>query len=104
MTQVILDSNVLLRLSVLEHPTHTVVADAVDRLHQDGHEPVLLPQVIYEFWAVATRTVAANGLGKTPDEVDALIDQFTRWFPVKRDERKVFHHWRALARTYRVSG
>lgn len=104
MTRVVLDTNILLRLSVPEHPTRAVVADAVDWLHQNGQKPVLLPQIVYEFWAVATRMVAANGLGKTPDDADSLIDQFTRRFPVKRDERKVCHHWQAIARKYRVTG
>jgi len=39
--------------------------DATTTLVQRGDHPCLVPQVLYEFWVVATRPKAVNGLGLT---------------------------------------
>lgn len=104
MNRVVLDTNVLLRLAEPRHASHAVAADAVEALRRSGRRAVILPQIVYEFWAVATRTTAANGLGMTAEEADGLIDGFTRRIPVMRDERGVYERWRELTRIYGVTG
>ncbi|MBA3311860.1 MAG: PIN domain-containing protein [Planctomycetaceae bacterium] len=94
----------MLRLAEPSHTSHTAVADAVEQMRRSGRRLVILPQIVYEFWAVATRSMVANGLGMTAAEADRLIDEFTRRIPVVRDERGVYERWRELVTSYRVSG
>ena len=53
--RVLLDTNVLCRLAQKGHPLHSAAEDAVLKVREDGHEPCLVPQVLYEYWVVATR-------------------------------------------------
>lgn len=61
--KILADANLLLRSAQPEHPQHEVARNALSQLHSHGHELVIVPQVIYEFWVVATRPVEVNGLG-----------------------------------------
>jgi len=54
-----LDTNVLLRLADTQSPEHDVAAAALEDLI--AHDKTICTQV--EFWAVATRPEAVNGLG-----------------------------------------
>ena len=101
---VLLDSNVLLRFVEPQHPHHASCAAAIDGLRQKGHELVLVPQTIYEFWSVATRPVPDNGLGMSTQEAETELTRAKRLFPLLRDERVIFDRWEELVRQYRVKG
>lgn len=101
---VVLDSSVLLRLTDSSDPKHSLSADAIAELAASGHELRLLPQVIYEFWVVATRTKAANGLEIAADEASRLIDGFTARMLVHHDNEQVYESWRRLTGKYQVKG
>ncbi len=66
------------------------------RLAEQGEDLAVTPQVIIEFWSVATRSVASNGLGWNPvtvaDEVDLILGQFE----FLDDTPAVFEHWLRL--------
>ena len=66
MTTYLLDTNVVVRLMEPAAPEHTTVEDAIRRLIRAGHALVLAPQVLTEFWVVATRPVEVNGFGWPP--------------------------------------
>jgi predicted nucleic acid-binding protein len=104
MSRFVIDTNILLRLAVAAHLHHRVTMQAVGHLRRGGWTAVLLPQVVYEFWAVATRTVAANGLGLNPAIVNGLLDDILAKVPLLADDLDLFVAWRRLARTYSVSG
>lgn len=104
MSRVAVDTNILLRSAIHDHPLHAVSVAAVEQLRLDGHELVIFPQVIYEFWAVGTRTAAANGLGLSPEVVAGLIDNFVARMPLIYDDRRVFDTWHQLVRRHAVSG
>ncbi len=53
--RILLDTNVLLRIADKSHVMHQEAVDAVELLDERGHECVIVPQVIYEYWVVATR-------------------------------------------------
>lgn len=102
--RILLDTNVLLRLADNSHPLHTVAAHAIRTLQSNGDELVLVPQVLYEFWAVTTRTVNANGLGESPSFANALIIKFCHSFRLLRDERAIYEAWFELVFTQQISG
>ena len=70
----LLDSGILLRL-VDEHDLqHDLVETAVGTLGNRGDELYITTQNIAEFWNVATRPVANNGLGLPPATVAKSFD------------------------------
>lgn len=100
----LLDTNVLLRIADAGHPLHPVAGNAVRALADAGHTLTIVPQVLYEFWAVATRTAAANGLGLSLPEARTAIGQFRKNFQLRRDERAVFEIWLRLVAEHGVAG
>src|SRR3712207_3746285 len=70
---VLIDTNILGRIVEVGHAQHRVASDAADALRRAGDTLCLVPQVLYEFWVVATRPIAANGLGFPPAQADAEL-------------------------------
>jgi len=103
--RVLIDTNVLARVAHKNHP-HTHVANAaLHRLWSEGHELRVVPQVLYEYWSVATRFVEENGLGGFSAEVaDADVSSFKRVFSVLRDERGILERWHEIVRKGGVTG
>jgi len=64
----LLDTNVLLRSVQPTHPAHNVAVNAIQMLLGQSAALYMTSQNLIEFWAVATRPVAANGLGWTVAE------------------------------------
>src|SRR5437762_1932972 len=76
--RVVVDTNVFLRAAQADHPQAGVAARALELLTAGGETLCLLPQVVVEFWAVATRPARENGLGLTANETKAHIDKLRR--------------------------
>ena len=102
--RILLDTNVLLRLGDSGRDLHVSSVEAVTWLSSNGYEIVLVPQLIYEYWVVATRPTENNGLGMHPEQVDQVISQWLTLFPILLDERGVFKSWRELVTRYDVKG
>jgi predicted nucleic acid-binding protein len=102
--RVLIDTNVLGRLSQPNHVMHATVAGAVTSLQEAQHELRIVPQVMYEYWTVATRPPDQNGLGLTIEEAEAHLHDFKAVFPPLRDERGILERWEKLVATHRVQG
>lgn len=102
--RILLDSNILLRIVEPGHPHNAVASDALDLLKRRGHDALIVPQALYEFWSVATRPVVNHGLGWTPAEAHREIRSFQRLFGFLRDERAVFPLWEQLVFSLQVKG
>lgn len=102
--RILVDSNVVLRLGDKGHAMHAEALAAIDRLDAHGHECLVVPQVLYEYWVVATRPLENNGLGMSVATTDAAIAQWITVFRLLLDERGVFAHWRELVATNDVKG
>ena len=102
--RVLIDTNVLLRIADPSHASHLTAANAVQALRMQGHELLIVPQVIYEFWSVTTRSLEGNGLGKTPAYAESLIPQFCALFRLLRDERSIYEAWLQLVVKHVISG
>jgi hypothetical protein len=83
---------------------HQQALSSVAWLHAHRHECVLVPQVLYEYWVVATRPTENNGLAMPTAHVDSAISQWTQVFRLLLDERGVYSNWRQLVSTYDVKG
>ena len=92
----LLDTNLLTRLANPAQPMHQVSLDSVAALLQQGEDLFLVPQNLYEYWTVATRPVAQNGLGLPPSQAAAEIARFHADFSVLDDLPAVLHLWEQL--------
>ena len=102
--RVLLDTNVLLRMVSPGHPMHVEAVSAVQRIRAAGNQPVIVPQVLYEYWVVATRGLPLNGLGLTPAQARLAVDEFTTNLTLLLDERGIFANWIALVTDNSVAG
>jgi predicted nucleic acid-binding protein len=60
--------------------------------------------VLYEFWAVATRPIASNGLGLAVTEAEAEISRLERLYPLFQDSPAIYPEWRRLVALHQVMG
>ncbi len=100
----LLDANVLLRMAEPTHAQYDAAFDAVAALTSRGHDLFIVPQNLYEFWAVATRPVPDNGLGMTPDEAAAELVAIRARFPLLPDTSAILPEWERLVVAHQVRG
>jgi predicted nucleic acid-binding protein len=100
----LLDTNILTRSAQPGHPMHQRAVDAVDFLRRRGETLHVVPQNFYEFWVVATRPVAQNGMGLSPARARAETDQLKKLFVILDDVPALFPEWEHLVSHYAVSG
>lgn len=98
------DTNIVLRFVNKKDPLHQTIQQAVEKLEENGEEIVIVPQVLVEFWAVATRPTDNNGLGMTTDEAETELENLQKLFRVIPENEKIFDEWKTLAAKHKVSG
>jgi predicted nucleic acid-binding protein len=91
-----LDTSILTRLCRPNDPAHTTARNAVAKLQAVGRILEIVPQNLYEFWTVATRPVAGNGLGLTVHEAHAEILRLRALFPLRLDDPAIVDVWESL--------
>ena len=100
----LLDTNVLLRSVQPSHSQYTEASEALIELRKQGEQLVLAAQNLYEFWVVATRPEAENGLGMNITEVTSELARLRSFFTVLADTPAILTEWEALVTTYSVIG
>lgn len=106
---ILLDTNLLTRLTRSHDPQSGVVRSAVQTLLRRGERLIVVPQNLYEFWAVATRPAGPppagrNGLGMTPAQAGQWLRFFRRRFVLLYDRDDLSSLWQALVETHGVTG
>src|SRR5258708_7428916 len=101
---VLLDTNILSRMAQPGHAQHQTAVDATAALRLRGDVLCLVPQVLYEFWVVATRPVAVNGLGLAVSVIAAELTRLQSLFPLLLDTPSVFSEWERLVTAHQVVG
>lgn len=81
-----------------------VALRALAALLEKGHVICVAPQNYYEYWVVATRPPARNGLGLPISQVVGDIEKFDSDFELLTDTPETLGAWRALVTKYSVSG
>jgi predicted nucleic acid-binding protein len=100
----LIDTNVPLRMAEIGHAQRQAALDAVSTLTRRGHELVVVPQNLYEFWAACTRPKNVNGLGTTPAQAAAELATLRSLFRLVHDTPSVYAEWERLVLTSGVSG
>jgi predicted nucleic acid-binding protein len=100
----LVDTNVLLRLANTADPTYPVAVTAVYALKAQGDDLRIVPQNLYEFWAVATRPTAQNGLGLSTADCGLEIAKLEAAFPLLSDLPTIVAEWKALVLAHDCKG
>jgi predicted nucleic acid-binding protein len=101
---ILVDANILLRLADPTSPLHTIAAAAVTMLRAQGDSLHVVPQSIYEFWVVATRPIANNGLGLSSTECLREVTTLKLSFPFLDDLPKLFSQWESIVAVFACHG
>ena len=104
MADYLLDTNIVLRAVQPVAPTHSLAVQAVTTLLDNADNIFITPQILIEFWAVATRPIDVNGLGWSPALVESEIQQLQNQFPTLNDNPNVFSNWLQLVKQHAVQG
>jgi predicted nucleic acid-binding protein len=100
----LVDANVLLRLDHISSPQRSTAQAAIETLVDDQHLLRTVPQVLYEYWVVATRPTEVNGLGFSATKAQQLIADHKELFPPLRDERGILERWEDIVIRHAVMG
>jgi predicted nucleic acid-binding protein len=106
---ILLDTNLLTRMTDAANPQCVVARRAVHMLLGDQERLAVVPQNFYEFWAVATRKpgpspTGQNGLGMTTEQASQWLRFFQRRFTLLPDREELLTHWHTLVRTLEIRG
>jgi predicted nucleic acid-binding protein len=63
-----------------------------------------VPQILFEFWVVATRPIGSNGLGLSVESVKRKAEKAESFFTLRLDMQPIYREWLRLVEVYRVSG
>lgn len=103
--RMLVDTNVVVHGTFPETPSYEKFSTAVQICTARGHELVIVPQIIEELWAVATRPAAANGVGLSVDQVNNVVTDLYATFTVLFTDGEALHKaWRELVVRYEVKG
>jgi predicted nucleic acid-binding protein len=99
-----LDTNILTRIAQPSHPFHATALSAVRGLELAGHTLCIVPQNLFEFWVVATRPMANQGLGLAAVEAKAEFDKLRSAFALHLDPPSLLDEWEKLIVQYDCKG
>lgn len=101
---VLVDTNVLLRRTQRLHETHTLALRCIAHLLAQGEPVYFTLQNIAEFWNVATRPVANNGLGLSAAQVLAEVEKIEELLTFLPDAPALYEEWKRLVVQHSVLG
>jgi len=106
---ILLDTNLLARLTSTTHPHGPIARTAIHRLLSNSQQIVIVPQNLYEFWVVATRNpgprpAGENGLGLSPAQANQWLNFFRRRFTFLPDQEELPRRWQELVSALGVKG
>lgn len=106
---ILLDTNVLARMTDSANRDCALARRAVYAIEREHEKLFVVPQNLYEFWAVATRKPGRppsgqNGLGMGTERASQWLRFFRRRFAVMPDHEDLLERWHDLVRTLGITG
>ena len=100
----LVDTSILLSSAQRSHPVYGNVARVVSALLARGDELFVIAQNLIEFWAVATRPTANNGLGLTTTQATQELAKLKALFATLPDTADILPEWEHLVVKHQVLG
>lgn len=100
----LVDTNVLLRTAQKQHLQHEAAVAALNAAKARGDSLYIVPQILYEFWVVATRPIEVNGLGLTAAQAVSELHRIRTLFPLLPDTPQLYATWEQLVLEHSVLG
>ena len=100
----LVDTNVLLRSIQQAHPMYSHAKRATAALTRQDQQLIIVAQNLIEFWAVATRPAANNGLALSVDETAKHVSTFKKVFTLLPETPDVLPEWEQLVVKHKVVG
>src|SRR5436309_1172540 len=106
---ILLDTNLLIRITRSLDPQSSMARAAIQTLLGRGERLIVVPQNLFEFWAVATRSpgpppAGRNGLGMTVPQAGLWLRFFRRRFTLLPDREELSRVWQELVEKHVVTG
>jgi predicted nucleic acid-binding protein len=106
---ILLDTNVLTRITRSRDTQSAVARAAIGVLQERAERLIIVPQNLFEFWAVATRPPGApptgrNGLGMSTSQAGHWLRFFRRRFVLLSDRDELSDLWQTLVEDHGVTG
>ena len=101
---ILLDTNIILRSKQSASLHYQEVTQKLIELVTSGEELCICPQIIYEFYVVATRPIDKNGLGLSTEIASNEIENITKTYTLLEDNKFVYHNWLELVSKHNVIG
>lgn len=100
----LLDTNILVRQADAASPQRAIVLSAIKSLRLGGAGLTTSVQTLMEFWVVATRPIAKNGLGLSVADTQKLLAGFEMLYPPLPEAPGVYAEWKRLVSAYGAQG
>lgn len=100
----LVDTSILMRLANTTDPCYDSAVQAVVQLHRRGEVLHVTPQNFVEFRNAATRPVAKNGLGLSPEAAEAKAVIFEATFPLLVETPEIYPAWKTLVNGLGIIG
>ena len=100
----LVDTSILVRQADTNSKDRPVALQAVTDLTLSGEALQVVPQNMVEFWVVATRPQAVNGLGLSTAEADTERRRLEALFLLRPDTPELYQQWITLVNRFSVSG
>ena len=100
----LVDSNILVRVSHTTDPQHQLALDATAKLKLANQTLCIVPQNIYEYWSVATRPTAVNGLGFSATFAQNELARLRHFFDLLDESPGFFSEWERLVALHGIVG
>lgn len=101
----LLDTNVFLRLARRNDPQRQTALEGLRALRSRSEVLCFTPQVLSEFWNVATRPASSRGgLGLSLTDTERKGRLIERYFTLLPDSLATFQEWRRLVVAHSVTG
>lgn len=101
---VVVDTNIFLRSAQPSHPLHGVAVSAVASLIALDTPLTVTPQIMAEFWSVATRPVERNGLGFPHARAQEELLRLEGFVVLLGETAEVYAEWTQLVIAHGVTG
>lgn len=101
---VFVDTNILLRSVQPSHPLHEAAVNSVASLIAADTPLMVTPQIVAEFWNVATRPIENNGLGFSHDQAREELARLEAFVGILSESPEVYAEWKRLVIAHNVTG